>query len=91
MQIQIWCQWSLSLVPLSKRYRGQLLPTWGLWTFENFFVKDCSPGHSWLCTAKTASGGASVGWGVVSGSHQSGVSGVQQANAESDLALWEDG
>ena len=48
-------------------------------------------GTCWLLAAERPFGGAWVGWGMVSGNPQGGVSVVHQASADSDLVTWRKG
>lgn len=56
----------------------------GLWTFESF-QQCCRMGQGWFPAIERDSGGAHVGWGRVSGSHLSRMSGIYQVNSDSVL------
>lgn len=47
-------------------------------------------GEAGCLATESVSSGVQDGWGGFSGNYQDGVSRVQEANADSDLAMWEE-
>lgn len=83
--------WNLG--PFSERHRAHRgrshLP--GACGPLRLFKKSCSSGQGHLPAPSITPGSAWVGWGKELGSHQGSVSWVQQANTDSDLAMWGEG